>query len=237
MARNRHPEATVERILAEAARLFLQKGYEKTSMQDIMEGTGLSKGAIYHHFSSKEDILLRIGERMGEENAAALQRVLDAPGLNGAQKLKEVFRTALQGERQAQMLRMIPFLIDNPRFLAIHVREIFELVAPAYIAPILEEGARDGSLRVERPREMAEALMVLSDMWINPLLRPATPEEVRQRCRTFIAITAALGLDILDEAMVERCVDYARWRAQASGGNKLNRRDPLPLRGAAFLSH
>ena len=64
---------------------------------------------------------------------------------------------------------------------------------------------------------MAEALMVLSDMWINPLLRPATPEEVRQRCRTFIAITAALGLDILDEAMVERCVDYARWRAQASG--------------------
>src|SRR5699024_1042626 len=86
MARNRHPEATVERILAEAARLFLQKGYEKTSMQDIMEGTGLSKGAIYHHFSSKEDILLRIGGRMGEENAAALQRVLDTPGLNGAQK-------------------------------------------------------------------------------------------------------------------------------------------------------
>ena len=73
MARNRHPEATVERILAEAARLFLQKGFEKTSMQDIMDATGLSKGAIYHHFASKEDILLRIGERMGAENAAALQ--------------------------------------------------------------------------------------------------------------------------------------------------------------------
>ena len=70
MARNRHPEATVERILTEAARLFLQKGFEKTSMQDIMDATGLSKGAIYHHFASKEDILLRIGERMGEENAA-----------------------------------------------------------------------------------------------------------------------------------------------------------------------
>ena len=47
MARNRHPEATVERILAEAARLFLQKGYEKTSMQDIMEGTGLSLSLIH----------------------------------------------------------------------------------------------------------------------------------------------------------------------------------------------
>ena len=52
MARNRHPEATVERILTEAARLFLQKGFEKTSMQDVMDATGLSKGAIYHHFAS-----------------------------------------------------------------------------------------------------------------------------------------------------------------------------------------
>lgn len=118
------------------------------------------------------------------------------------------------------MLRMIPYLVDNPRFLTIHVREIFELVAPAYIAPILEEGARDGSLRVERPRQMAEALMVLSDMWINPLLRPAAPEEVRERCQTFIAITGALGLDVLDEEMVEACVDYARWRAQASEGTR-----------------
>ena len=40
MARNRHPEQTVERILEEASRLFLQKGYEKTSMQDIMDATG-----------------------------------------------------------------------------------------------------------------------------------------------------------------------------------------------------
>ena len=67
---------------------------------------------------------------------------------------------------------------------------------------------------------MAEALMVLSDMWINPLLRPAAPEEVRERCQTFIAITGALGLDVLDEEMVEACVDYARWRAQASEGTR-----------------
>ena len=62
MARNRHPEATVERILTEAARLFLQKGFEKTSMQDVMDATGLSKGAIYHHFASKEDLLKLIDE-------------------------------------------------------------------------------------------------------------------------------------------------------------------------------
>ena len=216
MARNRHPEQTMERILEEASRLFLQKGFEKTSMQDIMDATGLSKGAIYHHFASKEDILLRIGARMGEENAAALQRVIDDPKLNGAQKLKEVFRVSLHGEQQAAMLRMIPYLLDNPRFLALHMQEIFYLTAPDYIAPILEEGVRDGSIRVERPRAMAEAILVLCDMWINPLLRPASPEEVRERCAAFAAIMRALGLDIFDEEMTRACVEFAAWRSQSA---------------------
>ena len=56
MARNKHPEETVQRILTTASKLFLEKGYEKTSLQDIIRETGLSKGAIYHHFSSKEAI-------------------------------------------------------------------------------------------------------------------------------------------------------------------------------------
>ena len=52
MARNKHPEETVQRILTTASKLFLEKGYEKTSLQDISRETGLSKGAIYQHFSS-----------------------------------------------------------------------------------------------------------------------------------------------------------------------------------------
>ena len=56
MARNKHPEETAARILSAAARLFLEKGYDRTSLQDIIQQTGLSKGAIYHHFSSKEAI-------------------------------------------------------------------------------------------------------------------------------------------------------------------------------------
>ena len=54
MARNKHPEETVNRILEVSLRLFLEKGYEYTSIRDIIDGLGnLSKGAIYHHFKSK----------------------------------------------------------------------------------------------------------------------------------------------------------------------------------------
>ncbi len=57
MARNKYPEETVKLILDVATYLFVEKGYDATSLQDIINETHLSKGAIYHHFSSKEEIL------------------------------------------------------------------------------------------------------------------------------------------------------------------------------------
>lgn len=50
MARNKHPEETVKLILDAASELFIEKGYDGTSLQDIINKTKLSKGAIYHHF-------------------------------------------------------------------------------------------------------------------------------------------------------------------------------------------
>ena len=65
MARNKHPEATVECILDVAQRLFLEKGYDQTTIQDIADGLkGMTKGAVYHHFKSKEEIMSAVGDRM-----------------------------------------------------------------------------------------------------------------------------------------------------------------------------
>ena len=50
MARNKYPEETVKLILDAATHLFVEKGYDATSLQDIINETKLSKGAIYHHF-------------------------------------------------------------------------------------------------------------------------------------------------------------------------------------------
>jgi len=51
---------TEERILKEAMRLFLERGYHGTSIDDITQAAGLTKGALYWHFESKEDLLKRI---------------------------------------------------------------------------------------------------------------------------------------------------------------------------------
>lgn len=54
MARNKYPEETRNLIIDTAARLFVEKGYEHTSIQDIINNLGgLSKGAIYHHLNQR----------------------------------------------------------------------------------------------------------------------------------------------------------------------------------------
>ena len=69
MARNKYPEITEKRILDAALKLFMEKGYEQTTIQDIVNELGdLSKGAVYHHFKSKEDIVDAVTTRVSMES-------------------------------------------------------------------------------------------------------------------------------------------------------------------------
>lgn len=96
MARNKHPEETVNLILETAARLFMEKGYEHTSIQDIINNLGgLSKGAIYHHFKSKEDILVAVTDRITAESNKMLADICSRPDLNGKEKLKAIFKESI----------------------------------------------------------------------------------------------------------------------------------------------
>ena len=90
MARNKYPEIAVDKILDVSERLFLEKGYDNTTIQDIVnELGGLTKGAIYHHFKSKEEIMEALGERM-VLNMNPFEVVKKRTDLKGIQKMKLV---------------------------------------------------------------------------------------------------------------------------------------------------
>lgn len=116
MARNKYPEQTVERILEAAARLFVQKGYDNATLQDIIDATGLSKGAVYHHFASKQAILEAVCERISQQNAQRLCALRDDPSLTGRQKMQGLYRSALTHQNQAAMMEMVPYQLMNPQF-------------------------------------------------------------------------------------------------------------------------
>ncbi len=57
VSRKYNAKLTKGNIIATAVQLYREKGFEKTNMQDIANTLGISKGGIYHHFKSKEEII------------------------------------------------------------------------------------------------------------------------------------------------------------------------------------
>jgi AcrR family transcriptional regulator len=74
------PEQTTrERILDVALDLFVEKGYEKTSLREIAERMGFTKAALYYHFASKADLLMALHLRLHHLTEAALDALGDGP--------------------------------------------------------------------------------------------------------------------------------------------------------------
>ena len=153
MARNKHPEETVNRILEAATRLFIEKGYEHTSIQDIISNLGgLSKGAIYHHFKSKEDILEAVTDKMTEESNKILEKIRDREDLTGKEKMKMIFKESVGRSDMDDLFAVGPDLSNNPRLLFSTFRDTVDNVAPFYIRPIIEQGIADGTIQTDYRR-------------------------------------------------------------------------------------
>ncbi|HEX8797806.1 MAG TPA: TetR/AcrR family transcriptional regulator [Terriglobales bacterium] len=81
-------QKTRERIVAQAASLFNQHGFEGSSMSELMEATGLEKGGIYRHFSSKEELAAEAFDYAWKATLDTRMRDLDRVP-NSIEKLKQ----------------------------------------------------------------------------------------------------------------------------------------------------
>jgi len=208
MARSKNPEKTHERILETAQRLFMEKGYEQTSLQDIIDQLGgLTKGAIYHHFKSKEDIMFAVVNRIYEYHDQAWEDVMERHDLNGLEKLKYLIKQSIFSENQNEMLQLSIDFAKNPKMLAYQIQNIFEDAVP-FIEPIIRLGMADGSIQTDYPKELTEVVLLLSNLWLSPLVIKATPEEVAQRVKFFRHLLSSIGIEIFDQEMIDRLDEF-----------------------------
>lgn len=205
MARNKHPEETVNLILDTAFSLFMEKGYEHTSIQDLLNNLGgLSKGAIYHHFKSKEEILETVTNRMTEESNKILAKIRDRKDLTGKEKLKMIFTESLNRPVQEEIFAAAPNISKSPTLLFSMFRDTVDGVSPNYILPIIREGVADGTIRTDCPEELAELIILLANIWMNPMVFGNSPEQIYRKFSVFRQMMQGFGLDILDEEIQDR---------------------------------
>lgn len=211
MSRNKYPEETIKLILDISEKLFMKNGYDNTSIQDIINGLGgLSKGAVYHHFKSKEEIFDAVSRRHGEKIGLKFHKLLKDKSLNGYEKLKEMFRISLADADDDILYSSAPEIMTNPRLLAAQVKGIFYDVVPFFIRPVIDEGIKDGSIKTDYPQELSEVIVTLTNLWLNPMIIHADIETMSNRVRFFDQLLESQGIKLLDDNMLNDYIYYCQ---------------------------
>ena len=201
MARNKYPELTVEKILEVSKKLFLEKGYDQTTIQDIVDELGgLTKGAIYHHFKSKEEIMNALSAQMFTDNNP-FNAVRMREDLNGLQKIQTAMMVNQANDERRELSMQAMPLLENPRILAGMIESNRVNLTPV-IKELIEEGQNDGSIHTEYAKELAE-LFPLLELWMMPSLYPMTGEDMKRKTFFIKEMFEKMGVPLFDKQIVK----------------------------------
>lgn len=167
MARTVNPRVHAVRrdaILDAAEQLIRTKGYERMSIQDVQDTLGVSRGAIYHYFDSKADLLEAVVERMVDAIMAVLTPIAGDPGLSATAKLQGVFTAASRwkAERKELMVALLEaWYSDHNAIVREHVRRVAADHLEPLLAVIVGQGQAEGTFSTTSPRHAAGILVAL----------------------------------------------------------------------------
>lgn len=199
MARNKYPEETERKILEVSRRLFQEKGYDHTTIQDIVHALGMSKGAIYHHFKSKEEIYDRICD-LYYDKLDWFRDLKQLPGTTGLEKMRNLLSFLLTDPEKLQIDQVSAALMLNPKLVLLALRSTIRDAAPVVESLILA-GNADGSMQVLHPKETAEAFMMLINMWVGVF---STTRDAFDRKLIFLQeFSERMGMPIIDATIFE----------------------------------
>lgn len=179
--RTRPGMAQQERLIQVAARMFHERGYDATSLQDIAEELGLLKGSLYHYIATKEDLLWAVILKQHQASMALAERCREMQG-TPMERLDEFVRgyaASLRNERDSVSvyLREIGRLSKARRKIILDEREEYV----AFVRELLDEGVAAGQFR----KDMDSALVAQGVLgmlnstyrWYRPRAK-ATPTRV-----------------------------------------------------------
>lgn len=197
MARNKHPEKTVEKILHVSLQLFSEKGYDKTTIQDIVNALGMSKGAIYHHFKSKEEIIDAICRQCYHGNDT-IQTILQARDVNALEKLKLILKAQMSDTHKLEVDHLSMDVWKNPKFFMMGMRENLSQNA-LMVQRLLEEGMQDGSITITEPMLTSQIAMLLMNYWIYSPITQESLDIVIQKIHFFRELMNTMNVPVIDD--------------------------------------
>lgn len=205
------PKTTINTILDIAQELFSAQGFEHVKMQDIIDKLalrGYTKGAIYHHFKNKEDILYAILGRYDEQKESIAEIIYSQ--INGRDKLKALILLHLKhvmGHRDKICHSLS--LLRSSQAVAYKQQQIHTYFAPI-VESMIEEGNNDGSLNVAYPKAASEMLVWGVYIWLDSALYPLSQIDYTYKARHLRIMCEGVGLSVIDEEISAELIEV--WR-------------------------
>ena len=173
-----HQTSTRDLIIDAARECFFSKGYDATSIQDIMKSLSLSKGGIYHHFASKDDILSALIKKEGEPLLAGAKRIFESPERPIRDKLIEWMELKTQFYRDRYGLLRKVFVEKTD--ISLRFRIIDEL--KKQIKPIVEKALEQSKEDIPRIRETVNLLLCSHELVFSYGLSEIETEKEFEEC-------------------------------------------------------
>ena len=153
-------ERRKQELLQIAYRMFLSRGYENTSVDDIIAEAGIAKGTYYYYFESKEQTLEEVIGMMIEQETAAAASIVEAD-LPIPQKIVGIIASI----RPSQEELPIESALMRPENIIMHgkiKKKLLESVLPL-LAKVAEEGVEQGIFACDNIPERVRMLLVVSN--------------------------------------------------------------------------
>lgn len=155
----KHHNTKKNELVEIAEKLFVDKGYEETSIDDILNASGLSKGGFYHYFKSKEEVLAESINNFADSLLKDLEPIIEDSELNALEKLNRFMEKKVASQKQKTEIINYSSMLMKSDFT---LYKSCIVIAQKYIEPfarIIEQGVKESVFKVEFPRETADILI------------------------------------------------------------------------------
>lgn len=154
-----------QEFMETAIRIFKTKGYEKTSINDILKEMQITKGAFYYYFDSKEALLEEIVNCLIDDIHLKVKEIVERNDLSTVEKLKQIFLATNQCRQDNQTTYLQLYELqkkDENAFIARKFLQKALSVNLAHIQAIIAKGVAEGVFQTSSPREAAELYIRLA---------------------------------------------------------------------------
>lgn len=167
-------------ILHTAEKFFRTEGYEKTSVNAIIEKIGIAKGTFYHYFKSKNELLIAIVDNLLDRLVLFAQNIEKNTSLNALEKIEKIFSTQNSNNNETAEIKESLHIPEN-RELHEKTNVQFVIRFAPIVSKIVEQGKKEGVFKVKNTLETVQFLLVASQFLFDEDLFEWTAGEWKVR--------------------------------------------------------